>query len=133
MRPHSALAVLTLAAFLSGCSSYRHASLPGVVPEEAESKSENKIWVGQNARITLNSGKVLAGTVKTVTADSISVGRIGNYGLEVTSANADEIALIEVEYSSKTENIIAVSAIAALIVGAVLSLDLSEVPLTDGN
>jgi len=127
------LAALTLAAFLSGCSSYRPASLPSVVPEEVESKSEKKIWVGANARITLNTGKIVAGTVTAVTADSISVGCVGNYGLEVTSITADEIALIEAEYSSKTENIIALSAITALIVGAVLSVDLSEVPIPAGN
>jgi hypothetical protein len=124
--------VLTLAAFLSGCSSYRHASLPGVVPEEVESNSETKIWIGQNARITLNSGKVVAGTVEAVTADSISVGRIGNYGLEVTSAKADEIALVEVEYSSRTENIIVISVVAGAIVGGILAVALNGIPIPAG-
>ncbi len=73
---------------------------------------------GQSARITLVSGEVITGEVTAVTTDSITVGRPGNYGMKKRTAAASEIARIEVEQSTRTTNIVAITVAGVLAVGA---------------
>lgn len=106
---------------MAGCSTYRCASLPAVEPVAADDKSDEEIWVGQNARITLRSDEVIAGTVYAVSSDTITVGHAGNYGLEKTSAGVNEIALIEVEHSSNIANIVTFAVLGIAIVGVIFA------------
>lgn len=119
MRFHKTLAALTLCTFVAGCASYRSASLPGGEPVEVDGKRVEEVWVGQKARITLTSGEVVSDEIRAVSADSITVGHVGNFGLDKVTVGSGEIALLEVEHASTTANLAAYSVMGVLAVGVI--------------
>ncbi len=119
VKTRKVLAAITLCAFASGCSSYQSATLPRTDPTDVATARDQEVKVGQRARVTLVSGEVISGKVRAVTADTITVGRLGNYGITEDSVAASEIARLEIEHSSKTADIVAISAAGVLVVGTI--------------
>ncbi len=72
--------VVTLCAFLSGCATYRPASIPEAEPEAGSSEEGPSILEGDTVRLVLRSGKKVSGKVLWLTRDEIALGRRGNYG-----------------------------------------------------
>ena len=122
LRTRKALAGVTLCAFVSGCSSYRSASLPRTDPVDVEEARVEETKIGHSARITLLSGEVITGEVSSVTSSSIKVFRVGNYGLEESTVAASDIAGIEVEHSSKTAEIVALSVTGVIVIGTIIGV-----------
>jgi len=118
----SSLVVLVVV-FLSGCASYRPATMPsGTDPAlsvEVQEKSfaevqasptkgdGEKVRVGNEVRIELIDGVRIEGEVLRLSEEEIVVGKVGNYGLEKISIRADEIAVLETRHESGGANIVA--------------------------
>jgi riboflavin transporter FmnP len=69
--------------------------------------ADEAVQKGQVARIFLKNGASIAGTVTKVSPESVTIGKVGNYGFEEALILATEIERIEVESSSSQESIAA--------------------------
>ncbi|MCA9233297.1 MAG: hypothetical protein KDA57_21815 [Planctomycetales bacterium] len=127
MRRVKGSALLVVAVFsVTGCSGYRTGVLPN--SEIHASEKSAAVQVGQRARITLVSGRVVEGQVQRVSSEEIVVGKVGNYGFEEYSVAADEISVLEVEGGSSGDKAIGM---AGLIVVAGIGLLLVAVSTID--
>ena len=93
--------LIVLATFVSGCAGYRNSYLPSEgLSNELPISSEEIVQVGQVGRIFLKNGTSISGTITEVSAESVIVGKVGNYGFEETLILATDIERIEVESRS---------------------------------
>jgi hypothetical protein len=87
---------VVLLIFVSGCggtTATRFSNHPN--PTDESTKSRDSLVIGRNVRLELLSGSVVSGEVKSISNDSVMIGRTGNYGYEETNVILDQIAIIE--------------------------------------
>ena len=97
---------LLLLVYVSGCSGYRSAVVPGYIdPVSPEDSDRPEVAVGRDAKVTLHSGDVHVGEVLRIGEDSLALGRVGNYGVEETEILYQDISKVEVEVGSKPASI----------------------------
>ena len=93
--------VVALVAYLSGCATYTPARLPGHLPtQDHRLPPSNMVVVGSTAKATLRSGDKLSGEVTAVSDSSLTIERIGNYGLQERVVLASELVCLEIEDQS---------------------------------
>lgn len=93
--------VVTLVTNLSGCATYRTARLPNHMVQQDDKPSHAvPVIVGSSAKATLRSGNVVSGEVTAVSDSSLTIGRIGNYGLQEKVVPASELVRLEIEDQS---------------------------------
>jgi hypothetical protein len=92
---------VAMVANLSGCATYAPARMPNHFPNPA-AKAPRPVPVaaGMSAKATLNSGESVSGEVTAVSDSSLTIGRIGNYGLQEIVVPTSELARLEVEDQS---------------------------------
>jgi len=118
--PRRILFLLALLAFMSGCSGFKVAGLPGDIgPEEQRKPDRPLVKLGMIARVGLKSGAQVTGEVLQISETAITLGKVGNYGLEKTVIPIVEIAKIEVEAESDTA-VFLVSAVSAVAIATVV-------------
>ncbi len=132
---HAAAARICLACALvsgvPGCASYVPVRLPGAMPR-ADSRSSGLAWagVGANARAVLVSGETVSGEITAVTDSSVTIGQVGNYGLQERTLTAAELARLEVEdqggIASVAIGVVAVTAVIVVVALAVLTARLDR-------
>jgi hypothetical protein len=125
------LAAVVLVAFVSGCASYRPASLSLDEAADAGATVHDEVEAGQKVRLTLVSGEVIEGEVASVTEDGLTVGRSGNYGYTERTVAANEIALLEIQSWSSGSKIAVYTAAGVFVVGA-LAVGLFVDGMADG-
>jgi len=115
------IVIIALVALTSGCSGYKVSSFPPREPSgESSPSSETYVNKGQEARVVLKNGNSFKGTVTQVWPDSVSIGKVGNYGFEETVFLASEVDRIEVEKA--TDSLMTPIVGTVVIVGGVLVL-----------
>lgn len=117
---------VSLLLFLSGCSSYRSAILPGLDNPPQNSKAPIVVTKRSNVRVTLKSGKVVSGEVLRVSEKELVFGRPGNFGLEEEAHPAEEIEKIEVEFNSGGDKIVLYSVLGLMTLGTVVMVGFSK-------
>jgi hypothetical protein len=91
-----------LLAFVSGCSGYRTAVIPGVDdPFEQPPDDAPVLAEGMQAKVHLLTGETLEGEVVGFDSEILTIGRVGNYGFEETNISFTEVARVDVEAISK--------------------------------
>ena len=95
--------VITILAFLSGCTSYRHASLPGAPVDTAANENSHFVKVGSRVKVTLTGGEVVTGEVLQVSGNELVLTGDGNYGYSERSLSTSDIVAIEMEYTSSSD------------------------------
>ncbi len=104
----STVLIVALVFSVSGCSGYRVSRLPpGASAGELNGPAEDVVQAGQTARIIMNNGTSITGSVIEVSSESITLGKVGNYGFEETVVLAAEIERIEIESGSLSSTVIA--------------------------
>ena len=95
--------LVALLTFLSGCSSTRHAVLPN--SESTANGNSDLVVVEPNSkvRVTLVNGETVSGKVVRVSEGEVVLND-GNYGYAEQVISASEIASIEEEYISPSDN-----------------------------
>jgi hypothetical protein len=89
---------VALLAFLTGCSGYRTAVIPGVDdPSPPQDDDAPQLSEGMKAKVYLVSGERFEGEVVRYDAEFLTIGRVGNYGFEETAIPHAEIERVEVE------------------------------------
>ncbi len=97
---------IALLTFATGCSGYRSAVIPGKLDPVGTPVSDRPVVTkGMDARIHLKNGETITGEVVELTDEFITVGRVGNYGFELTDVVFDSIETIEVEDASKLASV----------------------------
>jgi hypothetical protein len=86
--------------------------------------------VGTNARAVLVSGETVSGEITAVTDSSVTIGRVGNYGLQEWTLTAAELERLEVEdqggIASVAIGVVAVTAVIVVVALAVLTARLDR-------
>ena len=112
------LAAVVLVAFVSGCASFRPASLSLDESADAGATVSDVVEAGQNVRVTLISGEIIEGKVASVFEAGLAVGHMGNYGYTECTVAASEIALLEIQSWSSGSKIAVYAAAGVFVVGA---------------
>ena len=87
---------LALVSMVAGCTGLESASFPRSAPDLNRAAGPTRtLKVGDNVRIGLKTGEMIKGEVVAVTAESVKVVRIGNYGRQEYELNAGEISTVE--------------------------------------
>ena len=81
---------------LAGCTTYRHAVLPGQEPHPTDDGKAHVVGPRADVRITLDSGESVKGEVLRCSNEEIVLGRPGNFGIEEEVYSASSISEIEV-------------------------------------
>nr|MEE4268108.1 hypothetical protein [Candidatus Krumholzibacteria bacterium] len=100
------LAMILLATFLSGCSTWQPAFPPGDIPLDQTENSHNEIHRGAIVRIKLVSGQTIKGTVARTDSEAVYLDKSGNYGYEELRIDWEEMASMEVHKPTGTSNIL---------------------------
>ncbi len=91
-----------LVAFLTGCSGYKTAVVPGTGnPSQPLDPTAPVLAEGMVAKVHLLSGETLQGEVVSFDSEYLSIGRVGNYGFEETKILLSDIDRVEVESMPK--------------------------------
>lgn len=116
--------VSTLCVFVSGCATYRSASLPEPVPEMGSGGGGSSVREGDTVRILLRSGETVSGEVMWMTNEEVSLGNRGNYGGEDLAVAISTIESIEVrnESDGEIEGLWFISMGVALLISAFIGL-----------
>lgn len=93
------LALIVAVAFnLAGCGTLGPARLPGHAEDAAQADTQLPVvTVGAPASAKLWTGKTITGEVTAVTDNSVTIGRVGNYGFEEHVILARDIAELKAE------------------------------------
>jgi hypothetical protein len=92
--------LLTLCALISGCATYRPASLPVAEPGADLDSRIPAIEEGDVVRVTLASGRTVSGKVTWMRSEQIALDRGGNYDYEELVILTSGIESIEVRRQS---------------------------------
>ncbi len=103
------IALILLAAFLSGCSTWQPAFPPGDIPREQTDNSHNEIHRGAVVRIKLVSGQTLKGTVARTDREAVYLDKSGNYGYEELRIGWEEMASMEVQKPTGISNVLLIT------------------------
>lgn len=92
--------LVTLCAFISGCTTYRPASVPVAKSETDSGEESSSILEGDAVRIVLYSGETVSGRVLWLTNEKLALGSRGNYGDEDLVIDVSEIDCAEIRDQS---------------------------------
>ena len=102
------LLLVGLCCAVTGCTATHLVLLPCEAPAPPQdSILVRTARVGMRARVTLWTGETVEGEIMDVEEDSLTLGKVGNYGLEETVIPAADIAFIEINEPTETANFIA--------------------------
>jgi hypothetical protein len=90
----------TLCVFISGCATYRPASVPVAEPGTEFDEATSSILEGDTARIALHSGKKVSGKVLWLSSEKLALDRGGNYDNEELVIGISEIDQVEIRNQS---------------------------------
>lgn len=117
--------LITLCLFASGCSAtYQSAVLPNAVPKSEADTPANTIMVGQDVRVSLNSGQVYSGEVLSVSEDNLVLNcfMVSEYKeREIEVVEISQIEIKEVK-SSKSAGHIGLVVLCLAAVGGIIYL-----------
>jgi exosome complex RNA-binding protein Csl4 len=110
-----------LLVFLSGCATYKRASLPG--DGESTSAEKNGIIVvhkGAIVRVTLSGGEIVTGKVIEVSSEALVLEINGALAPEKRTIPSSGVQKIEIEKFDRSEKRVAKTTAIVVVVGAVL-------------
>jgi len=108
-------------AFLSGCATYKNASLPGD-GTNTPTEQDGKIVVQQGAivRVTLSSGEIVTGEVIEVSSKELVLEASGALAPEKRIISSSDVQKIEIEKFDHSEKRVAKTTAIFVVVGAVV-------------
>ena len=119
---------------MTGCTATHQVVLPGEAPiARQEAPTVRTVRVGMRARVTLRTGKKVEGEVLEAGEDSITLGKVGNYGLEKTVIPVVDIVSIEISEPTELSSFIATMVLVAVTIMALLTVAVAatiDVPST---
>lgn len=93
-----------------------------VLPEQEQDQGVRILAVGNFVRIETTTGEVFLGEAIKVTNDSVTLGRIGNFGYEETTIASSDIDVIELDGGDTAFTAVAAILIAAAVLPAIFLL-----------
>lgn len=92
--------LVALCAFISGCTTYRPASIPEAASAAGSGEERTSIREGDTVRVVLHSGEKVSGRVLWSTSEELALGSRGNYGDEDLVIEVSEIDYAEIRDQS---------------------------------
>lgn len=92
--------LVTLCAFISGCATYRPASVPVVETGTGFAEGTSSVVEGDAVRISLHSGKEATGKVLWLNGEKLALDRGGNHDNEELVIDIAEIDRVEIRDQS---------------------------------
>ncbi len=103
------IALVLLAVFWSGCSTWQPAFPPGQIPLEQEESPQNSVFSGAFVRINLESGQTIKGTVARTDTEAVYLDKSGNYGYEELRIGWEEIVSVETQKPTGISNVLLIT------------------------
>ncbi|MBE0564510.1 MAG: hypothetical protein IH621_01015 [Krumholzibacteria bacterium] len=95
--------LVTICAFIAGCTTYRPASIPVAESATDPGEEHSLILEGDAVRMVLHSGEEVSGKVIWLTNEELALGNRGNYGDEDLVIKVSEIEYAEIRDQSDSQ------------------------------